>query len=407
MAAELSEANRRKTEFLATLAHELRNPLAPIRTGLELLKVGRDDPALIEETRGMMERQALHMVRLIDDLLDISRVTQGKLQLRKSLVAVSDIVRTSLESIRPFLDEKQHSLDVRLPPEPVYLHADPSRLSQMVSNLLHNSVKYTPAGGRITLEVAAEPHDVTFRVIDTGLGIPAEMRERIFEMFAQIDRPLERGYTGLGIGLTLVRRLVEMHDGTIEVHSAGEGQGSEFVIRLPRSAPGDSAAETTSLTAGDTSVGPLRILVVDDNREAADTLAAVLAHMGHKLRRAHDGEDAVAHGGGIPPASHLYGFGDAASERLRGGGAHPQATVGPGNRPRRAHRLGPRRRSTPNDHRRFRLPPHQAGRTGGGKTHPPSGGRAAEMSVPTTRHEKGLTTGKVARPLTCSADERS
>jgi PAS domain S-box-containing protein len=293
VAAELSEANRRKNEFLATLAHELRNPLAPIRTGLELLKLGRDDPELVESTRAMMERQALHMVRLIDDLLDIARITQGKLQLRKANVAVGDIVRTSIESIRPFLEEKRHEFAVDLPSEPITLYADPSRLAQIVSNLLHNSVKYTPDGGRIQLVVEPEPQHVLIRVIDSGLGIPAEMRDRIFEMFAQIDRPMERGYTGLGIGLTLVKRIVEMHDGEISVVSAGEGQGSEFVIRLPLAKSPQPADGNTSGSENVEAIPSLRVLVVDDNREAADTLAAVLARMGHEVRLAHDGEQAV------------------------------------------------------------------------------------------------------------------
>ncbi len=292
VAAELSEANRRKNEFLATLAHELRNPLAPIRTGLELLKIGGEDPALVENTRSMMERQALHMVRLIDDLLDISRITQGKLHLRLARVPLSDVIRTSVESVRLIMDDAGHAFDVRLPEEPVYVIADPSRLSQVVSNLLNNAAKYTPRGGRVELIVEADERDVVVRVKDTGLGIPAEMRERIFEMFAQIDRPLEQGYTGLGIGLTLVKRLVEMHEGSVAVQSEGEGRGSEFVVRLPRAAADDDKQRAEAIApAGE--VGPFRILVVDDNREAAETFAALLKHSGHEVYMAHDGAAAV------------------------------------------------------------------------------------------------------------------
>ena len=292
VAAELSEANRRKNEFLATLAHELRNPLAPIRTGLELLKIGSDDPALVENTRGMMERQALHMVRLIDDLLDISRITQGKLHLRLARVPLSDVIRTSVESVRIIMDDAGHAFDVRLPEDPVYLIADPSRLSQVVSNLLNNAAKYTPRGGRVELVVDSDERDVVVRVKDTGLGIPAEMRDRIFEMFTQIDRPLEQGYTGLGIGLTLVKRLVEMHEGSVSVQSEGEGRGSEFVVRLPRaSADDDQHRAEANVPARE--VGPFRILVVDDNREAAETFAAVLKHSGHEVHMAHDGAAAV------------------------------------------------------------------------------------------------------------------
>ncbi|MBA4020419.1 MAG: hypothetical protein C0483_24930 [Pirellula sp.] len=322
VAAELSEANRRKNEFLATLAHELRNPLAPIRTGLELLKIGSSDRALVEQTRDMMERQALHMVRLIDDLLDISRITQGKLHLRLARVPLSDVIRTSVESVRLIMSDAGHAFDIRLPEEPVYLTADPSRLSQVVSNLLNNAAKYTPRGGRVELIVEADERHVVVRVKDTGLGIPAEMRERIFEMFAQIDRPLEQGYTGLGIGLTLVKRLVEMHEGSVAVHSEGEGRGSEFVVRLPRAAASEENHRTEN-TAPAVEVGPFRILVVDDNREAAETFAAVLRHSGHEVRVAHDGAQAVKLAESVRPdvvfmdlgMPHLNGY--EAAEQIR------------------------------------------------------------------------------------------
>ena len=294
VAAELSEANRRKNEFLATLAHELRNPLAPIRTGLELMKLAANDPTIVAEARGMMERQALQMVRLIDDLLDVSRITQGKLQLRKSRVELAEVVRNSVEASRPLISEAGHELTIDVPQEPISLYADPSRLAQVISNLLNNAAKYTPHGGRIWLNVRRERNEVAIRVKDTGMGIPAEMQKRVFEMFAQIDRPLERGNTGLGIGLTLVKRIVEMHDGTIEIHSAGEHQGSEFTVRLPLFEEAESAATNDSgLASAAAALPPSKIIVVDDNRDAAETLRAVLSIMGHEIRVVHDGVEAV------------------------------------------------------------------------------------------------------------------
>ncbi|HEY1066087.1 MAG TPA: PAS domain S-box protein, partial [Pirellulales bacterium] len=247
VAADLSEANRRKNEFLATLAHELRNPLAPIRTGLELLRMAGDDVEMIEETRSMMERQTQQMVRLIDDLLDVSRITQGKLQLRKCRVELADVIRNSVEATRPFIVESGHELSVSVPHEAIYLHADPNRLAQIFSNLLNNAAKYTKEGGKIRLTGKVEHGEVVVGVKDNGLGIPLDMQELIFEMFAQIDRSLERGFSGLGIGLTLVKRLVEMHGGSIEVHSEGANHGSEFVVRLPL--VGDAPSSEMSFVA--------------------------------------------------------------------------------------------------------------------------------------------------------------
>ena len=293
LAADISEANRRKNEFLATLAHELRNPLAPIRTGLELIKMAVNDPATIEETRSMMERQTHQMVRLIDDLLDVSRITQGKLQLRKARIALADVVRSAVEATRPMLDEAGHQLTINIPSEPIYLDADPNRLAQVISNLLSNAAKYTKDRGQIWLAARCEGRDVELSVKDTGLGIPAEMMERIFEMFAQIDRPVEQGNTGLGIGLTLVKRLVEMHDGTIQAFSDGANLGSTFTVRLPivvESSPQQSVSNTKG---AESKTAAIRILVVDDNRSAAETLQMVLKIMGHEVRMAHDGLEAI------------------------------------------------------------------------------------------------------------------
>ncbi len=233
LASRLSEADRRKDEFLATLAHELRNPLAPIRTGLEIMKSVMDDPATMEEIRCTMERQTQQLIMLVDDLLDVSRISKGKLELRKCRVKLADVIKIAVEASHPLIVESNHELTVSIPEEPIHLDADPNRLPQIVSNLINNSTKYTPEGGRIRLLAERQESEVIVSVEDNGLGIPAEMLERIFEMFAQIDRSQEKGYTGLGIGLSLAKSLVEMHDGRIEVHSEGSGKGSVFKVRLP------------------------------------------------------------------------------------------------------------------------------------------------------------------------------
>jgi PAS domain S-box-containing protein len=297
VAAELSEANRRKNEFLATLAHELRNPLAPIRTGLEVIKQAQGDIELIADTRGMMERQVQQMVRLIDDLLDVARITQGKLELRKRRALLSEIVTSAVEATRPALEEAGHRLTVSIPPQPVHLIADPNRLAQVIANLLNNASKYTPDGGSIWLTAEQTDREIIVRVKDTGFGIPADMVERIFEMFAQIDRPVEKGYTGLGIGLTLVKRMVEMHGGSIEVSSAGTNRGSEFTVRLPWSSEMENvsgADDEANAVAEAPSMRSLKILVVDDNEAAAEMLQKVLSIMGHEVRMAFDGEAAVS-----------------------------------------------------------------------------------------------------------------
>ena len=294
IAAELSEANRRKSEFLAILGHELRNPLAPIRTGLELMSMIADDPVRMEVTRSMMERQTQQLARLIDDLLDVSRITQGKLQLRTVRLELAEVMQSAVDAARPCIDEASHELRVTLPSQPLYLDADPNRLAQVFSNLLNNAAKYTPQGGRIWLSAERQQREVVVTVRDTGIGIPEGKKASIFEMFSQIDRPHERGYKGLGIGLTLVKRLVELHGGKVEVRSDGEGQGSEFIVRLPlvlaESAP-DSQEPGSGESAEPTS--RLRVLVVDDNKAAADTLAMVIEMLGNEVRTAYDGAQGV------------------------------------------------------------------------------------------------------------------
>ncbi len=294
IAAELSEANRRKSEFLAILGHELRNPLAPIRTGLELMSMIADDPVRMEVTRSMMERQTQQLARLIDDLLDVSRITQGKLQLRTVRLELAEVMQSAVDAARPCIDEASHELRVTLPSQPLYLDADPNRLAQVFSNLLNNAAKYTPQGGRIWLSAERQQREVVVTVGDTGIGIPEGKKASIFEMFSQIDRPHERGYKGLGIGLTLVKRLVELHGGKVEVRSDGEGQGSEFIVILPlvlaESAP-DSQEPGSGESAEPTS--RLRVLVVDDNKAAADTLAMVIEMLGNEVRTAYDGVQGV------------------------------------------------------------------------------------------------------------------
>ncbi len=233
--AELSEADRRKDEFLAVLAHELRNPLAPIRNAVHYLGLkASPDPAL-RNARDIIDRQVKHLVRLVDDLLDISRISSGKIGLRKERVSLALIVTNAVEASRPAIESENHQLTVTLPAEPVYLDADLTRLAQVLQNLLNNAAKYTAPGGKIGLHAEFDGHSVAIRVVDTGIGIPREMLPRVFDLFTQVDRSIERSSGGLGIGLTLVQRLVELHGGTVEARSEGPDKGSEFVVRLPAS----------------------------------------------------------------------------------------------------------------------------------------------------------------------------
>jgi PAS domain S-box-containing protein len=288
----LKEADRRKDEFLAVLAHELRNPLAPIRTGLELMRLAGDDRALIEDVRATMERQTQQMVRLIDDLLDVSRITRGTVELRRCRVELSSVLESAVETVRSVIDELEHTLEVSLPKEPVVLDADPTRLGQVISNLLNNAAKYMHRGGKIWLTAKRQGQLVTVSVKDSGIGIPAEMLERIFDMFAQVDRSMERSHGGLGIGLTLVKRLVEMHGGTVQAYSAGPGQGSEFVVRLPVMV---GLLRDLPSTEGDDvkAAGKRRVLVVDDNQQAAEVLGMLLNALGNDVRIAYDGLAAI------------------------------------------------------------------------------------------------------------------
>ena len=292
-AAALQQADRRKDEFLATLAHELRNPLAPIRNGLQILRMGATDDVALE-TREMMDRQLTHLVRLIDDLLDVSRVSQGKIDLRREHITLQSALESAVETSRPLIDTANHELTLNIPDEPLWLDADLTRIAQVVSNLLNNAAKYTPVGGHISLSVESQGKDVAITVRDDGLGIPAEELPNVFELFTQVDRNLARAQGGLGIGLALVRRLVEMHAGRIDVTSPGLNQGSSFTVHLPLAniQTKNDAPEAMDDDTRDTAT-PLRVLVVDDNVPSAKTIGWMLELSGHMPTLAHDGESAL------------------------------------------------------------------------------------------------------------------
>ncbi len=291
--AELSEADRRKDEFLAVLAHELRNPLAPIRNAVHYLRLkAAPDPAL-GNARDIIDRQVRHLVRLVDDLLDVSRISSGKISLQKERVSLALIVTNAVESSRPLIEADNHHLTVTLPTEAVYLDADLTRLAQVLQNLLNNAAKYTPPGGNIGLHAELDGHFVAIRVADTGIGIPHDMLSRVFDLFTQVDRSIERSTGGLGIGLTLVHRLVELHGGTVEARSEGPNKGSEFLVRLPAFVESNvdvAAYEQRGLQAA----GRLRIVVVDDNIDSADTLTEMLVASGHDVNTAYDGTQAIS-----------------------------------------------------------------------------------------------------------------
>jgi PAS domain S-box-containing protein len=292
----LRDADRRKDEFLATLAHELRNPLAPLRNSLEILKIPRLDSGTLQQTRAMMERQVHHLVRLVDDLLDVSRVTRGKIELRKESVELANVVARAVETVQPLIAVQGHRLDLSLPNESLLLDADPVRLAQVVGNLLVNAAKYTEANGHIWLAATREGDAVTLRVRDDGIGIAPELLPQIFELFVQADHTSSKAQGGLGVGLTLAQNLVQMHGGTIEAHSAGLGKGSEFVVRLPLLVR-EQESPSERVEAGGVLERPStgrRVLVVDDNRDAATSLAMLLRMLGHEAEIAHDGVTALA-----------------------------------------------------------------------------------------------------------------
>ncbi len=307
---ELRDADRRKDEFLATLAHELRNPLAPIRNALQLLRMPGASVAVADDARLMMERQLQQMVRLVDDLLDVSRITRNRLELRRERIEFAAVIQSAIETSRPLIEQGRHKLTVHLPTDGVYLDGDAVRLAQVFSNLLNNSAKYTEPGGDISLTAQVDDGQVVVRVADTGIGIPAESLPQVFEMFSQVERNLNRAQGGLGIGLTLVRRLVEMHGGSVEAHSAGPEKGSEFVVRLPTVAPAPAeAAPRDEPAPAAEAAAPSRVLVVDDNLDAAKSLAALLKMQGHEVRVAYDGRSALELAAGFLPQFVLLDIG--------------------------------------------------------------------------------------------------
>jgi len=290
---EVARANRNLSEFLAVLAHELRNPLAPLMTGLELLRVGPRDPAVAANVRDMMERQVRQLAHLIDDLLDIARVTNGKVEIRKTRVDLNAIVTNAVETSLPLIDKHRHALDLQLHAAPLPVQADATRIAQVIGNLLTNAAKYTPPGGALSLRVTQDGAHAVVTVSDNGIGIPAASLESVFEMFSQVGSNRQHAQGGLGIGLSLVRQLVDLHGGAVSAHSEGIGKGSTFVVRLalddaPAAAPLEEVA-----AQGTTAAPALRILVTDDNVDAAVTLSMLLEMEGHAVTVAHDGRQAL------------------------------------------------------------------------------------------------------------------
>lgn len=310
LVARLKESDRKKDEFLAILAHELRNPLAPIRHAAEVLRAADPTQAQSNWAREVIERQVGQMTRLVDDLLDISRITTDRLELRRECVALSTVVSTAVEVSRPLIGGRGHTLILEVPPESIHVDGDHMRLAQVLSNLLNNAAKYTSKGGTIWLTVGQDGTSAVIKVRDTGAGIPPDLLPRVFEMFTQLDRSLERSQGGLGIGLTLVQRLVTLHGGTVEARSEGLERGSEFVVRLPALAgspnpvPDDGATELAV-----SGFERRRILVVDDNRDGADSLAMLLRMLGSEVQTVYDGLNAVAAAGEFRPDVILMDIG--------------------------------------------------------------------------------------------------
>jgi len=292
---EIRTSDLRKDEFLATLAHELRNPLAPISNTLQAWRTAGDVPHLAD-SRAVLERQVGQLVHLVDDLLDVSRVSRGKLDLRRRRVQLSEVLHAAIETTQPAVNAEGHTLQVHQPVEQVWLDADLTRLAQVFANLLHNSAKYMEPGGTITVDASATEQEVIVSVRDTGIGISREMLPHIFDMFVQADRSLERAKGGLGIGLTLVRRLVELHNGSVTARSDGPGKGSEFIVRLPRATPASEASEPVNASAegAGNALPTRRVLVVDDNKDAVDSLGLLLSMVGQTVATARDGLEALS-----------------------------------------------------------------------------------------------------------------
>ena len=308
LSQELEELNRRKDMFLAMLSHELRNPLAPILTALQLVRQSPFNEAVQLQAHNIIERQARQLAHLVDDLLEASRMTAGKIQLRKEPIELQTIVMQAIETARPFIDAREHQLTVSLPPQPIVLNADPLRLEQVVLNLLTNAAKYTPERGQITVTLGLEDGVATIRVQDNGIGIARDLLPRIFELFTQAEQGLDRTQGGLGIGLALVKSLVQMHKGRIEVASE-VGQGTEFTVRLPLDNPQDLPRNVVPQPVPQKTTGGLRVLVVDDNVDAANSLATLLRFDGHHVRAAHGGLAALSTASDFEPSVVLLDIG--------------------------------------------------------------------------------------------------
>jgi len=310
---ELSDAGRRKDEFLATLAHELRNPLAPMRSELEILRLADLADPKLRRSREMLERQVVHLTHLVDDLLEVSRITEGKLSLRKHRLDLGTALREAAQAVDAMMQAAAHELVLDLPDEPVSLVADPTRLAQVVQNLLNNAAKYTPPGGRVTLRGRRDNDEAVITIADSGIGIAAEHLPRLFEMFSQLDPALNRSQGGLGIGLALVRGLTALHGGSVSGRSEGVGRGSEFVIRLPLGAVDELSVTPVPMSSTDPDPdradGGRSVLVVDDNLDALESLAELLTLQGHTVRTAADGESAVAVAAEFRPAVVLLDIG--------------------------------------------------------------------------------------------------
>jgi len=304
-ATELSDFDRRKNEFLAMLAHELRNPLAPIRHSLQIMRLAGGDAQTVKSVTELMERQVGHLMGLVDDLLDVNRISRGKIELRRERIELAAVVTDAVEIARPLSERMQHELTVTVPAEPICVNADPLRLAQVVGNLLNNACKFTEKQGRVRLSVEREGEQAVIRVRDNGMGIAADQLPRIFDLFMQVDVSIERSVSGLGIGLSLVKSLVEMQGGTVDAYSAGVGHGSEFVVRLPITAE----APTPQPVDDRTTTHAHRILVVDDSRDAAESLAMLLELTGNETHTAHDGLEAVETAARVRPDLVLLDIG--------------------------------------------------------------------------------------------------
>ncbi len=307
--AAFQELSHQKDAFLAILAHELRNPLAPLSNSLEVLRLTEVDPELLAQTRGVMERQVRQMVRLVDDLMDVSRITRGKIELRPERIELAAVIESAVETARPLIAASGHELTVALPPDPVFLDADPSRLAQVFSNLLNNAAKYTEPAGHIRLTAERRESEVVVEVQDTGIGISRHMLPRIFDIFTQGDRSLERAQGGLGIGLSIVRGVVELHGGSVAAHSDGPGRGSKLTVRLPVLAPAHEIRTAEGDREPPAAPARYRILVADDNEDSVESLALLLTLRGSEVRTARDGWEAVAAAAAFGPDIVLLDIG--------------------------------------------------------------------------------------------------